>query len=120
MRNLKELNLAKNLITKIDNSLIALKSLENVNLSGNLIYSFDDLLNLQSLPYLRIVSFKDPQYGSCPITSLCNYSVFMIYHLPELNILDTVVINQKPLKEITDVKILKFNHEKIKIYSNSL
>jgi Leucine-rich repeat (LRR) protein len=104
MRNLKELNLAKNLISKIDNSLNSLKSLESVNLSGNLIYSFDDLLSLQNLPYLRIVSFKDPQYGSCPITNLCNYTVFMIYHLPELITLDTVPINQKPLKEITDVK----------------
>ena len=71
--NLTELNLAMNHIESIGISLDNLKSIRDLNLSGNRIGSFKEILNLTRLPNLQYCSFSDPNYGENPICSLCNY-----------------------------------------------
>ena len=64
---------------------------------------FKDITNLQNLADLKHLSLKDPQYGYNPVTILCNYSLYVIYHLPGLITLDTLTISQKIVKELADV-----------------
>lgn len=54
---LKELNLASNRIEAIGMSLDGLLSLEDLNVSNNKIGNFKEVLNLNRLPNLRIVTF---------------------------------------------------------------
>jgi len=61
------------------------------------------LTNLQELSSLKHLSLKDPQYGYNPVTILCNYSLYVMYHLPGLQTLDTLAISQKAIKELADV-----------------
>ncbi|CAF0859021.1 unnamed protein product, partial [Brachionus calyciflorus] len=107
MTELVELNLARNLIRKIGNSLKNLKNVEILNLSANLIENFQEITYLQNLPNLKNLCFKDPQYGQNPVTVLCNYSLYVIYHLPGLLSLDTLPISNKMVKELADSTINK-------------
>ena len=79
MVNLKSLLLAGNKIEIIGNSLDNLTELVNLNLSGNKIYSFRQILNLNRLPNLTDLKFYDPHYGENPICNLCNYQVILIH-----------------------------------------
>ena len=127
MSELLELNLAKNSIINIGrlkviyfvaffsiinscilikgNSLKNLRNLEVLNLSANEIQKFEEINYLQLLPRLKHLSFRDPQYGQNPITSLCNYSLYIMYLLPGLTSLDSFPIGQKAVKELADVII---------------
>ena len=104
MSRLVELNLAQNCILTIGESLRNLDNLEYLNLASNLIDNFQDITNLQDLNNLKHLSLKDPQYGYNPVTILCNYSLYVIYHLPGLQTLDTLTISQKIIKELADVR----------------
>ena len=63
---------------------------------------------LQNLPSLKNLCLKDPQYGYNTVTILCNYSLYLIYHLPNLVTLDTLVVSQKIVKELADVRTSTF------------
>ncbi len=105
MTNLTEVNLAKNAINTIGSSFKNLENLTRLNLASNLIDNFNDITNLQGLTNLKHLCLKDPQYGYNPVTILCNYSLYVIYHLPNLITLDTLTISQKIVKELADVNI---------------
>ncbi len=107
MNNLSELNLAKNNIKYIGDSLKNLENLARLNLASNLIDNFNDITNLQGLINLKHLCLKDPQYGYNPVTMLCNYSLYVIYHLPNLSTLDTLTISLKIVKELADVNIYR-------------
>ena len=68
-----------------------------------------EIINLQPLTSLKILTFKDPQYGMNPINLLSNYSLYLLYHLPNLTILDTLSVNQKQFQEIVEVLIKGLN-----------
>lgn len=59
-----------NHIEIIGTGLDGLESLESINLAGNKIGNFKELLNLNRLPNLRIATFYDPHYGDNPIINL--------------------------------------------------
>lgn len=61
--SLKELWVAGNNIDSIKTSLDSLVSLTDLNISGNKICSFKEVLNLNRLPNLKILSFYDPHFG---------------------------------------------------------
>ena len=61
--NLKQLWIAGNMIDSIKTSLDNLVSLNDLNISGNKICSFKEVLNLNRLPNLRVLSFYDPHFG---------------------------------------------------------
>ena len=71
--NLKQFWIAANQIDSLRVSLDKLKSLQDLNISGNKICSFKEALNLNRLPGLRILAFYDPHFGENPICNLCNY-----------------------------------------------
>lgn len=99
LKQLKELNLAENRIEKIGNSLSALANLESLELSGNKIWSFSDLTNLTKLTRLVELGLKSPMYSPAPVGELCNYQTHILYHLPNLNRLDTYDVTTRQLKE---------------------
>lgn len=72
-----------------------LVSLSNLNLAGNRVGNFKEVLNLNRLPCLSICTFNDPHYGDNPICNLCNYSTYVLYHLPKLYRLDTEIISDE-------------------------
>jgi Leucine-rich repeat (LRR) protein len=63
LSNLKQLWIAGNQIDSIKTSLDNLVSLNDLNISGNKICSFKEVLNLNRLPNLKVLSFYDPHFG---------------------------------------------------------
>ncbi|XP_043404866.1 leucine-rich repeat-containing protein 9 isoform X4 [Chelonia mydas] len=107
LQNLKELNLAGNLIHKIGTCFDPNEQLERLNLSGNRICSFKELSNLASLPHLKDLSLNDPQYDPNPICLLCNYATHVLYHMPQLQRLDTYNVCQKQIKVLAEATVMK-------------
>ena len=60
-------------------------------------------MHLSQLPYLRSVSFKDPMSPPNPVSFLCNYSTYILYHIPTLTRLDSYDVHQKSLKDFAEV-----------------
>ncbi|XP_031746458.1 leucine-rich repeat-containing protein 9 isoform X3 [Xenopus tropicalis] len=107
MQNLKELNLANNLIHSIGESLDPNVQLERLNLSGNKISSFKELTNLARLPSLMDLGLKDPQYSPNPVCLLCNYAIHVLYHIPQLQRLDTYDVSEKQIKNLAESTVVK-------------
>nr|XP_025046618.1 leucine-rich repeat-containing protein 9 isoform X4 [Pelodiscus sinensis] len=107
LQNLKELNLAGNLINKIGTCFDPNEKLERLNLSGNRIRSFKELTNLASLPHLKDLSLNDPQYDPNPICLLCNYATHVLYHMPQLQRLDTYDVSEKQIKVLAEATVMK-------------
>jgi hypothetical protein len=66
-----------------------------LNIAGNKICSFKEALNLNRLTGLRVLAFYDPHYGENPICNLCNYQTYVLYHLRNINKLDTLLISDE-------------------------
>lgn len=113
---LEHLNLACNNIEQIGIGFDGLVSLSNINLSANKIGNFKEVLNLNRLPCLSMCNFNDPHYGDNPICNLCNYSTYVLYHLPRLHRLDTEVISDdsKNFAEGTFMKKRMYYNMRIK------
>ena len=73
--NLHQLWLAGNLIDSIRTGFDKLINLTDLNISGNKLCSFKEVLNLNRLTNLKILAFYDPHYGENPICNLSNYQV---------------------------------------------
>lgn len=106
LTQLSHLNLSRNRIREIGSSLDANVNLEELNLAGNYLWSFKDLLNLTRATYLRKLSFNDPDYGDNPVCELCNYQTYVFFHLQQLSHMDTMPIPEegKHLAEATYMK----------------
>ncbi|XP_018417573.1 PREDICTED: leucine-rich repeat-containing protein 9-like [Nanorana parkeri] len=107
LQNLKELNLAGNLIHSIGCCLDPNVNLERLNLSGNTISSFKELTNLARLKNLKDLGLKDPQYTPNPVCLFCNYSTHVLYHIPQLQRLDTYNVSQKSIKDLAESTVMK-------------
>jgi Leucine-rich repeat (LRR) protein len=64
---LTELSIAMNKIEVIGTGLDGLDNLTDLNMAGNRIGNFKELLNLNRLPSLKNATFFDPHYGDNPI-----------------------------------------------------
>lgn len=95
LQNLKELNLAGNLIHSVGHCLDPNVNLERLNLSGNNIASFKELTNLARLKNIKDLGLNDPQYTPNPVCLFCNYATHVLYHIPQLQRLDTYNVSQK-------------------------
>lgn len=95
LKALKQLWVAGNKITKLGSALLQLKSLEDFNISGNLIGSFKEVLNLNQLDKISILALSDPHFGENPVCSLCNYQTFMIFEFPNIKQLDSLSITDE-------------------------
>ena len=67
---LREFSIAMNKIENIGTGLDGLDKLESINMAGNKIGNFKELLNLNRLPSLKVATFFDPHYGDNPICNL--------------------------------------------------
>jgi Leucine-rich repeat (LRR) protein len=117
LKSLQDLNLACNLISTIGTGLDSLAYLKELNLSANRIGSFKEVLNLSRLPKLESVSFSDANYGENPICLLCNYSTYVLFHLPTLSKLDTkyVTDDERQHSESTFMKKRMYYNMRIKL-----
>jgi Leucine-rich repeat (LRR) protein len=103
---LKTLWLARNLIESFGTCFDKNTALRELNLADNRIGCFREVLNLNRLPALRVLSFTDPHYGDNPVCALCNYQTYVMYQLNQLISLDTTNISEesKQLAEATYMK----------------
>lgn len=116
MTHLTELNLASNQIEQIGSALDQLQALKDINFAGNKIGSFKEVLHLSRLASLEICNFSDPNFGENPICNLSNYSIFVLFHLPQLQRLDMKVVldDEKNLAEATFMKKKMYYNMRIK------
>ena len=114
--SLKQLHVSRNSISRIGSSLSNLRKLEDLNLSGNLIGSFKEILHLNPLGNLKILNFNDPNYSENPVCNLCNYQTYMLYHIPQITQLDAFVISEeaKNFAEATFMKKRMYYNMRIK------
>lgn len=63
-------------------------------------------MKLAELPRLIHLSLSDPHWGDSPIACLCNYQTYVLFTLPNLKYLDTMLLAEetKQLAEATYVK----------------
>ena len=66
-------------------------------------YYFQDIPNLSHLPKLTSLGLKDPMSVPNPVASLCNYSTYVLYHIPTLTRLDSFDVSPKSLKDFAEV-----------------
>ncbi|CAJ1404219.1 unnamed protein product [Effrenium voratum] len=85
--NLTELNAASNRLSSVVGALEHLP-LKSLNLAGNQLCSFKEILDIARRTELCSLSFADPDFGENPICSLCNYQTYTLYHLPKLQVHD--------------------------------
>jgi Leucine-rich repeat (LRR) protein len=116
LTTLKQAHLARNKVSRIGSCLSNLRKLEDLNLSGNYIGSFKEILNLTPLPSLKVLCFNDPNYSENPVCNLCNYQTYMLYHIPQLLQLDTFNISEeaKNYAEATFMKKKMYYNMRIK------
>ncbi|XP_072193456.1 leucine-rich repeat-containing protein 9 [Excalfactoria chinensis] len=107
LQNLQEVNFAGNLITKIGSCLDFNTKIEKINLSDNKISSFKELTNLARLPNLKDLALNDPLYGPNPVCLLSNYAIHVLYHIPQLQRLDTDDVSQKHTKILAETAVMK-------------
>nr|XP_033808784.1 leucine-rich repeat-containing protein 9 isoform X2 [Geotrypetes seraphini] len=107
LQNIKDLNLAGNLISKIGNCLDPNEQIERLNLSGNRLCSFKELTNLARLPHLKDLGLGDPQYSPNPVCLLCNYAIHVLFHMPELQRLDTYDVTHRQVKDLAESTVMK-------------
>ncbi|XP_056401266.1 leucine-rich repeat-containing protein 9 isoform X2 [Hyla sarda] len=107
LQSLKELNLAGNLIHSIGSCLDPNVHLERLNLSGNKISSFKEITNLSRLPNLKDLGLKDPQYSPNLVCLFCNYVTHVLYHIPQLQRLDTYDVSHKQIKDLAESTVMK-------------
>ncbi|GAX73782.1 hypothetical protein CEUSTIGMA_g1233.t1 [Chlamydomonas eustigma] len=113
---LRDLNLARNEIVVIGDSLAHNTALQVLNLSDNYIGSFKEFCPLVNLPLLTDLCFADPMWGECPLSGLCNYQTFVLFMLPKLKSLDTLLLAEetKTLAEATFLKKQMYYNMRIK------
>ncbi|XP_077180065.1 leucine-rich repeat-containing protein 9 [Paroedura picta] len=107
LQSLKELNLAGNCISKIGRNLDPNQGIEKLNLSGNRICSFKEITSLARLSNLKDLCLNDPQYEPNPVCHLCNYATHVLYHIPQLQRLDTYDVASKQIKELAEATVMK-------------
>ena len=114
--NLQSLSASRNKIRALGNDLDNCVALVELNVAGNQMWSFKDLLNLTRSSSLRRLAFSDCDYGDNPVCDLCNYQTYVYFHLPQLQFLDTLPIPEegKILAEATYMKKKMYYNMRIK------
>ncbi|KXS20065.1 L domain-like protein [Gonapodya prolifera JEL478] len=100
LKKLRELKLANNEIAEIGNSLKENTSLQDLNLAGNKLSCFIDILNLASLPRLTTLTLGSPEFATNPLCHLSNYQTHVIHNLRTLLTLDAVEITDESRKMV--------------------
>ena len=107
---LESLLLASNQIERIGDSLDKLTKLKvelkidfadvkDFNIANNNIGSFQEISNLSRLPNLKSLALSDLHFGLNPICKLCNYQIYVLYHLQQLRYLDTLPVSEEAVSQ---------------------
>ncbi|KAJ6658013.1 hypothetical protein lerEdw1_001672 [Lerista edwardsae] len=107
LQKLRDLNLADNVISKIGNCLDSVGKIEKLNLSGNRICSLKEITYLARLPHLKDLCLNDPQFEPNPVCLLSNYATHVLYHIPQIQRLDTYDVSSKQIKELAETMVIK-------------
>jgi Leucine-rich repeat (LRR) protein len=107
LNHLEDLHLANNKISLIGDSLIHNHKLSSLNIAGNLIYSFRDVLNLEKLPNLTTLTLNDPTYAENPICALTNYQTHFIYNMRNLLRIDALEVTKEARNAIISTVMKK-------------
>jgi len=97
MAHLRHLEAGRNPLQLLD-PVLTLQRLRILNVAGTKIGSFYEILKLNALPKLEDLYFGDPHFGSCPVCYLCNYQTYVLYHLPQLQRLDSIPLTEEAKK----------------------
>ena len=92
LENLEQLWICGNTISEIGTQLSRNVNLIDLNLSENQIGCFKEILELDRLAKLQVLSFSDPHFGENPVCHLCNYRTFVVCQLLKLKSLDAMLI----------------------------
>lgn len=95
LTNLRELNLARNPIESVPFELSCNSQLQALNLSDTSILSCSSMSHLASLASLRELFLDDPNWGCAPVAKLANYQTMAIVQLPQLTVLDYLLISRE-------------------------
>eukprot|EP00892_Ulva_mutabilis_P012060 jgi/Ulvmu1/9226/UM005_0326.1 len=91
---LEELNVARNPIRSVPHCIRQNCSLRTLNLAGTEIPSFTAISALAALLSVRELFLDDPNWGRAPIADLANYQTMVIVQLPQLTVLDYLLISK--------------------------
>ena len=72
------------------------------------VYFLQDLTYLVRIPRLKVLGLKDPLYAPNPVCYLCNYSTHVLYHIPQLERLDSYDVSNKTLREMAEVGVYHY------------
>ncbi|KAJ3035656.1 Leucine-rich repeat-containing protein 9 [Rhizophlyctis rosea] len=100
--NLQDLRIGNNRIASVGDAL----NENDLNIAGNQVASFREVLFLARLPKLTSLCLSDPNFADNPICALCNYQTHVIYHLPKLTSLDTLEVTEES-RRIISATVLK-------------
>lgn len=113
--SLKSLWIATNLIDHLDQDLLIYENINDLNLSANLLCSFQDIYILSKLKSLENLNLNDPNFGENPICLINNYRLNILHRIPNLKILDEVIITKEEKDEFEIVYLKKTSFYKNKI-----
>ncbi len=101
------LQIGNNKIRRVGDALSYCTNLKELNISGNLISSFREILHLSRLKSLEQLSLSDPNYSDNPICTLCNYQTYIVHHLPRISIFDTLEVTAESRNAISATIVKK-------------
>jgi len=116
LSRLHSLWVARNDISCICDALDSNLALTDLNLASTAVGNFKDIPNLSRLRLLSSLALSDPHFGESPVCSLCNYQTYLLFHLQQLNVLDSLIISDESrhLAEATYMKKKMYYNMRIK------
>jgi hypothetical protein len=113
--SIRVMYLSGNLIEKIPDEMKKLTNLFELNISANNLTDLRDIFNLTQLTNLKNLYFIDENFGENPICHFSNYRVFVLHHLKNLEIFDSVKVTNEEKKECESIFAKKSLFYKTKI-----
>nr|CAD7425313.1 unnamed protein product [Timema monikensis] len=62
--------------------------------------SAQDIVHLSQCPSLKELQLSDQLYGHCPVIQQCNYRSYVVFHLPQLQVLDSFTIDDVEREQV--------------------
>ena len=84
LRELKELNLARNRVERCADATRECSKLVSLNVAANAIDSFKEVRRFGRLRALKELALSDPHWGTNPVCRLSNYHTFALCAVPRL------------------------------------
>jgi hypothetical protein len=109
LHKLEILNLAMNQIEKVGTRLRNMRTLVELNLSGNKISNVEEIKHIREMTSLKVLYFFDPHFGENPICKIYNYQTYMLFHFDFLDKFDNLNINDESKKSA----VIEFKKKRI-------